>query len=214
MDKRVTRLIASLLLLAFQQTVSAQEAAAQELVVIDLRPKEEKDGLGLTELSGKCNKDVFRIADVASDPVKVEALRAALAQQLGLASDGKTLTVLNWSVYYNTQVPKGGKSMLENVGIQGYAIPTGKKKEAKVGSKCSKEESAGGWYQRSDVTHGWPPIVSEFSGTYGGKPYEVRVVHSIRREIEGKFEGSAKDTEELLETVNETAEALAAKIVQ
>jgi hypothetical protein len=212
-DRRVTRFIASLLLLAFQQAVPAQEAAAQELVVIDLRPKEEKDGLGLTELSGKCNKDVFRIADVASDPVKVEALRSALAQQLGLASDGKTLTVLNWSVYYNMQVPKGGKSMLESVGIQGYAIPT-KKKEAKVGSKCSKAESAGGWYQRSDVTHGWPPIVSEFSGTYAGKPYDVRVVHSIRREIEGKFEGSEKDTEELLETVNETAEALAAKIVQ
>jgi hypothetical protein len=213
-DRRVTRLIASLLLLAFQQTVSAQEAAAQELVVIDLRPKEEKDGLGLTELTGKCNKKVFRIADVASDPVKVEALRAALAQQLGLASDGKTLTVLNWSVYYNTQVPKGGKPMFDGVGIQGYEIPTGKKKEAQVGSRCSKEESAGGWYQRSDVTHGWPPIVSEFSGTYAGKPYEVRVVHSIRREIDGKFEGATKDTEELLETVNETAEVLAAKIVQ
>jgi hypothetical protein len=103
--------------------------------------------------------------------------------------------------------------MLESVGIQGYAIPANKK-EAKVGSRCSKQESAGGWYQRSDVTHGWPPIVSEFSGTYGGKPYNVRVVHSIRREIDGKFEGAAKDTEELLETVNETAEALAAAIVQ
>ena len=72
-------------------------------MVIDLRPKEEKDGIGLLELTGKCNKDVFRIADVATDPVKVEVLRAGLAEQLGLSSDGKTLTVLNWSVYYNKQ---------------------------------------------------------------------------------------------------------------
>jgi hypothetical protein len=212
MKKRMIRMFALLGVLAFQQPLHAQDAPSQELVVIDLRPKEEKDGLGLSELSGKCNKHVYRIADVASDPVKVEALRAALAQQLGLASDGKTLTVLNWSVYYNKQEPGGGPK-LKGVGIQGYTLPT-KSKEAKVGSKCSQKESAGGWFQRSDVTTGWPPLVSEFTGTYGGKPFTIRVVHSVRREIEGEFAGATRDTEELIETVNETAEALAAAIVQ
>jgi len=196
----------------FQQAPAADEPAAKELVVIDLRPQEEKDGLGLLPLSGKCNKDVSRIADVASDPVKTEALRAALANVLGLASDGKTLTVLNWSIYYNEQNPSGG-SKVKNVGIQGFNIPT-KTNEAKVGSKCSKQESAGGWFERKDVTTGWPPLVSEFSGMYAGKPFSVRVVHSVHREIEGKFEGGARDTEDLLETVNETAEALATAIVQ
>ena len=47
MTRLLTRLAAPLLLLAFQQPLLAQEATAQELVVIDLRPKEEKDGLGL-----------------------------------------------------------------------------------------------------------------------------------------------------------------------
>jgi hypothetical protein len=213
MKKTRTRLFALLGVLAFQQPLPAQEAS-QELVVIDLRPKEEKDGLGLQALSGKCNKGVFRIADVASDPIKVEVLRSDLSRQLGLASDGKTLTVLNWSVYYNTQTGSGGKSLLESVGIQGYNIPTSKKKDAKVGSKCSKEESGGGWYERKDVTHSWPPLVSEFVGTYGGKPLNVRVVHSVRRDIAGKFAGATDDTEELLETVSETAEALAAAIVK
>ena len=199
-------------LLAFQQALAADEPAEKELVVIDLRPQEEKDGLGLLPLSGKCNKDVSRIADVASDPVKTEALRAALAQQLGLASDGKTLTVLNWSIYYNEQNPSGG-SKVKNVGIQGFNIPT-RTKEPKVGSRCSQKESAGGWFERKDVTTGWPPLVSEFSGMYAGKPFSVRVVHSVHREIEGKFEGGARDTEDLLETVNQTAEALATAIVQ
>ena len=49
---------------------------------------------------------------------------------------------------------------------------------------------------------------------YGGKPYNVRVVHSVRRKIEGKFKGAEDDTEELLKTVSATAEALAAAIVQ
>ena len=198
--------------LASQPALSADEAPAKELVVIDLRPPEEKEGLGLLPLAGKCNKDVSRIADVASDPVKTEALRAALAQQLGLASDGKTLTVLNWSIYYNEQNPSGG-SKVKNVGIQGFNIPT-KTKEPKVGSKCSQKESAGGWFERKDVTTGWPPLVSEFSGMYAGKPFSVRVVHSVHREIEGKFVGGPRDTEDLLETVNQTAEALATAIVQ
>jgi hypothetical protein len=198
--------------LAFQPALPADEPAEKALVVIDLRPQEEKDGLGLIPLTGRCNKDVSRIADVASDPMKVEVLRAALAQQLGLASDGKTLTVLNWSIYYNEQNPSGG-SKVKNVGIQGFNIPT-KTKEAKVGSKCSQKESAGGWFERKDVTTGWPPLVSEFSGMYSGKPFTVRVVHSVHREIEGKFEGGTRDTEDLMETVGQTAEALAAAIVQ
>lgn len=212
MNKRLSRLFALLGVLAIQQSSLAQDAPSQELVAIDLRPKEEKEGLGLTELSGKCDKNVFRIADVASDPIKVEALRAELAQQLGLASDGKTLTVLNWSVYYNKQQAKSG-SFLDGVGIQGYSIPS-KKKEANSGSKCSQKESAGGWYKGNEVTTIVPPLISEFVGTYGGKPFNVRVVHSVHRKIEGKFKGAADDTEELLKTVNETAEALAAAIVQ
>ena len=57
-------------------------------------------------------------------------------------------------------------------------------------------------------------MISEFSGTYAGKPLNVRVVHSVRRKIEGKFKGAADDTQELLQTVSETTEALAAAIVQ
>ena len=211
--KSVARLLAALGLFASLQPLSAQEAEKSvELKAIDLRPQEERDGVGLAELSGKCNKDVYRIADVASDPLKVEALRAELAQQMGLASDEKTLMVLNWSIYYNRQKKHEGLK-LSDIGIQGYGIP-GKKKEKEQGSKCSREESAGGWYADADVTTTAPPLVSEFSGTFGGKPYNIRVVHSVRRKIEGKFLGAADDTQALLETVHKTAEALATAIVQ
>ena len=210
--KTVARL-AAIAFLACLQSVSAQDAEKSvELKVIDLRPPEEREGMGLTELAGKCNKDVYRIADVASDPLKVELLRAELAQQMGLAGDGKTLMVLNWSIYYNKQTRHSGPS-LSDIGIQGYGIPA-KKKEQKLGSKCSREESAGGWFADADVTTTVPPLVSEFSGTFGGKPYNIRVVHSVRRKIEGKFIGAADDTQALLETVQKTAEALAAAIVQ
>jgi len=212
MKKQVARFVVSLCLFAFLQPLPAQEANPDELKVIDLRPPEEREGVGLAELSGKCNKNVFRIPDVASDPLKVEALRVGLARHMGLASDGKTLMVLNWSVYYNKQTPSSGPS-LSNIGIQGYGVP-GKKKEKELGSKCSREESAGGWFEDSDVTTIVPPLVSEFAGTFGGKAFNIRVVHSPRRKIEGKFMGDAGDTAELLATVDKTAEALATAIVQ
>jgi hypothetical protein len=204
--------IAALSLFTILQPAPAEEATPGELAVMDLRPKDEREGMGLAELSGKCNKDVFRIADLASDPLKVEVLRADLARQLGLAGDDKMLMVLNWSIYYNTQT-EGGGPKLSSVGIQGYGIP-GKKKEKQQGSKCSREESAGGWYAAGDVSTSAPPLVSEFSGTFGGKPLNLRVVHSPRRKIPGKFEGDPKDTAELIEAVNKTAEALATAIVQ
>ena len=191
----------------------AQETPpAGELVVIDLRPQLEKEGSTLAPLNGKCNKDVYRVPDVASDPLKVDMLKADLREQLGLAGDGKTLTVLNWSVYYNKQVSGGGPS-LGGIGIQGYSVP-GKEKEKKPGSKCSRAESEGGWYLAGEVTTQYFPLISEFSGTYGGKPVNVRLVYSPARKLTGKFEGAPEDTEALVEALHKTAEAVATAIVQ
>jgi len=190
----------------------ARAETADEMVVIDLRPKEEREGTGIFELDGKCNKDVFRIADVASDPLKVDVLKADLVEQLGLTGDGKTLTVLNWSIYYNKQVSGGGPS-LGSVGIQGYSVP-GKSKERRPGSKCSQKQSAGGWYLAGEVTTQYFPLISEFSGTFGGKPISARIVYSPNTKLPGKFEGAAGDAEALLDAVHKTSEALAAAIVQ
>ena len=190
----------------------ARAETADEMVVIDLRPKEEREGTGIFELDGKCNKDVFRIADVASDPLKVDVLKADLVEQLGLTGDGKTLTVLNWSIYYNKQVSGGGPS-LGSVGIQGYSVP-GKSKERRPGSKCSQKQSAGGWYLAGEVTTQYFPLISEFSGTFGGKPISTRIVYSPNTKLPGKFEGAAGDAEALLDAVHKTSEALAAAIVQ
>jgi hypothetical protein len=217
MNNRILGSLAAGCLLALRLPAFAQDAAPaagsdKPLVVIDLRPKEEREGTGIAELKGRCNQDVYAIADVASDPLKVDVLESDLVEQLGLASDGKTLTVLNWSIYYNKQVSGGGPS-LKDVGIQGYSLP-GKSKERKAGSKCSKKESAGGWYLAGEVTTQYFPLISEFSGTFGGKPISARVVYSPRRKLEGKFAGAAGDSEALLDAVHETAQTLALAIVQ
>ena len=209
----LTRSIAPLFLLALCHPAVAQDAKTpRELVVIDLRPPEEKDGHGLSPLNGKCNKDVFRIADVASDPSKLAVLTEDVRSLLAEAGNGKTLTILNWSIYYNRQVNKSGGG-LSNVGLQGYSLP-GKKKERKAGSLCVKKESAGGWYEADELTSVYFPLVSEFEGTLAGKLVSVRVVHSPRVKLPGEFTGDATDTEHLLAAARETAEAVATQILQ
>jgi len=205
------RLAAALSLVACAPAALAQdEANPKPLVVIDLRPKEETEGNGLTALTGKCNEDVFRIADVASDPLKVEVLKQDL-EPLTITA-GKTLTVLNWSIYYNKQVQKKS-GFLDGVGIQGYGVPT-KDKSKKPGSRCPKKESAGGWYEGKEVTGVYFPLISEFEGTFGGKPVSVRVVYSPSSKLEGKFEGANVDTAALLDAVHQTSEAVASAILQ
>jgi hypothetical protein len=207
------RFIVLLGLLATLPGAQAQDAAAAKpLVVIDLRPAEEKSGHALTPLTGKCNKDVFRIADVASDPAKLDVLAEDLRTHLGELGNGKTLTVLNWSIYYNKQVQVSG-GRLSSVGVQGYSLP-GKKKERKAGSICAREESAGGWYTAGELTSVYFPLVSEFEGTLGGKLLRARVIHSPSAKLEGEFTGGARDTEHLIAAVHETAEAVAAEALR
>ena len=205
MKNRKRYWIGTAALAAFAQLTLAQEEG-KSLVVIDLRPSEEKEGSGVVPLSGKCNENVFRIADVASDPMKVEILKQDLDPALG--SSGKTLTVLNWSIYYNKQVQKTGGGLLQGIGVQGYSIPTKEDEKKKAGSKCSQKESAGGWYQAKELESVYFPLVSEFQGTFGGKPLSVRVVYSPHHKLEGKFAGDAGDAEALLDTVHKTSEAV------
>ena len=206
--KNASRFAVALALFACLPALAQDEA--KPLVVIDLRPKEETEGSGLTALTGKCNEDVFRIADVATDPLKVEILKQDLEPLTVTA--GKTLVVLNWSIYYNKQVHKQG-GFLDGMGIQGYGVPT-KDKAKRPGSRCSQKESAGGWYEGKEVTGVYFPLISEFAGTFGGKPVSVRVVYSPNTRLAGKFEGEKQDSEALLDVVHQTSEAISGFISQ
>lgn len=188
--------------------MTEEPASGHALVVIDLRPKEERAGTGLTPLAGECNRDVYRIADVASNPPKIDAMKSGLAGKLGRAADGKTLTVLNWTIYYNKQL-EGGQPWAKIVGVGGIPLP-GNKQGKLPGSKCTRQESGGGWFDPSEVTGNHSPLVSVFEGTFAGTPVAVRIVHSPKRKLEGKFTGGAADTQAILDAVRETSEALAA----
>jgi len=213
MKYQATRLSAACALLACFSPVMAQERAGDNaVVIIDLRPREEREGAGLSPLPGACNEDVYLVADSASKPLKVAALQSEVARALGAAGEAKTLTVLNWTIYYNKQL-YGGQPWGKIVPVGGIALPgiplPGKNQGNFPGSKCSRQETSGGWFERSEVTGKYSPLVSVFEGTFAGSSVGVRIVYSPQRKL-GKFKGDTADSRAVLEAVHETAEALVA----
>jgi hypothetical protein len=204
-----TRFCAALALLACGLPALAQERARHHaLVVIDLRPEEERKGSGLAPLSGPCNEDVYLVADSASKPLKMAALQSELWKKLGSAGDDKTLTVLNWTIYYNKQL-YGAQPGVKMVRGAAFPLP-GRAKVGDPGSKCSRQESTRGWFDGSEVTGKHSPLVSVLEGTYAGRPVGVRVVYSPQRQLEEKFKGEVIDSLAVLAAVRATAEALVA----
>jgi hypothetical protein len=213
MKRLVGRLTGALALPAFLATHMAQSRDGdQALIVIDLRPREERSGIGLTPLTGPCNEDVYIVADSASRPLKVAALKTDLVKALAGAGAGKTLTVLNWTIYYNKQFYGGqpwGKIVSGN-SIPLPGISPSKDQGNFPGSKCARQESTGGWFERGEVTGKFSPLVSVFEGTYAGHSVGVRVVYSPTRQLEGKFKGEVTDSLAVLGAVHDTADALLA----
>jgi hypothetical protein len=207
MKYQATRLSAACVLLAcFSQVMAQERAADHAVVVIDLRPKEEREGTGISPVPGKCNEDMYRIADSASNPSKVAALQSELAAQLRGAGAGKTLTVLNWTIYFNRL---DSERWLRIVPVQGIPLPGSHQAKIPAG-KCSRQESAGGWFDPSEVTGKYLPLVSVLKVTFAGTPLGVRIVHSPQSILDGQFTGGAADSQAVLDAVHKTAAALVA----
>ena len=203
---RARQFSAAILLLACLTPVTAQDrAAARALVVIDLRPAEERTGTGLSPLTGICNENVYSVADSASQPLKVDALQSELEKALGDTGAGKTLTVLNWTIYYNKQM-YGRHPFTKYVPVA-VALPGLGPRHDRPGSACLRQATEGGWFDRSEVIGNDSPLISEFKGTYAGMPLAVRIVHSPQRKL-GQFTGNPGDARAVLDAVHETAAAL------
>jgi hypothetical protein len=202
---------AAILLLACLTPVTAQDrVAARALVVIDLRPAEERTGIGLSPLTGICNENVYSIADSASKPPKVDALQSELEKALGDAGAGKTLTVLDWTIYYNKQMYGRQQHEHHHVAV---VLPGLGPRFDRPGSVCPRQWNEVGWFDRSEVIGNYSPLISEFKGTYAGTSVAVRIVHSPQRKL-GQFTGDPGDASAVLDAVHETAAALLAIIPQ
>jgi hypothetical protein len=84
----------------------------------------------------------------------------------------------------------------------------------KMGSRCAREKSEGGWYEPVDLTTPYSPLISEFTGTCDGKPLTIRVVYSPEVDLRGKFKNNEADLAALNPTFHKTADAIVAVLAR
>jgi hypothetical protein len=102
---------------------------------------------------------------------------------------GKNLDVSRWSIYFNNS------ALLRGITYAGGGLVGAVAGEhiKKMGSRCAREKSEGGWYEPADLTTPSSPLISEFTGPCDGKPLTIRVVYSPEVELRGKFKNKEAD---------------------
>lgn len=182
----------------------ARSAGAGDLTIVDSRPDEDKENGTVTMNAMSCSFGLSRVGDTAANPSKTKVLEEDLEKNPALALDGKTLEITSWAIYRNNQ------AFFRNVngGLLGALMLTEEDRK-KMGSKCKRHKTKGGWYDASEVATTVPPLVSELKGIYDGRTIAVRIVYSPTQVSPGKFEGDPGDTEIALQAIHRTAEALA-----
>ena len=196
--------------MACLQPVLAQEDI-KPLVVIDLRPSEEKEGNGLLPLAGQVQQG--RLPHRRRGHRPAQGGRAQVRSRprpSATPAVARRFTVLDWSIYYNQQVQKSG-GLLDSVGIQGYDMPA-KDKSKKPGSICSQQGIRRRLVQGRRSS---PAVLPADLGVHRHLCRQARHrAHGVfaARQARGKFQGDPGDTEALLDAIHKTSEAVIAAI--
>ena len=166
-------------------------------MVIDLRPTGRKGRLGLSELTRQVQQGCV--------PHRRRRHRPAQGRRAQGGSRAATRPCRRRQDAHGAELVRllqqaepGGSPGSSSVGVQGYYDSRQEEREASRAASARARNRPAAGTQAAKSRPSSPPLVSEFAGTFGGKPFNMRVVHSPRRKIEGKFKGDADDTEDLL----------------
>jgi hypothetical protein len=194
-------------IIAFSSVTLAQDAtapaAATSLVVVDGRAEPDKKQKMLSFIITSCDYAVQRLGD-KKVPGRIAALQQDLAQIKGAALDGKTLTVSRYHIYFNNSAILRGMVYPQYTGV----IPAMMKEK---GVACPREKSGGGWFDVTELTAPFSPLILDIEASLDGAVHSVRVVHSPPRELPGNFK-KPEDAADLAAAMRAAAEALASKI--
>jgi len=158
-----------------------------EFVIIDNRiPKEKK-----THLIGKmifsCNYGIYNIGESGisggsyATGDRYLKLKAALAQKFGDILAGHSLTVIHYSSVING-ASEAISNPIEAALSGGASAPMIASRETKR-AKCAREKMPIGWFDGSELSNFYSPIIFEFEGVLDGKTVSARTVRSPRREL-------------------------------
>jgi hypothetical protein len=192
------------------QTGTASEAAPAaaavtpvSLTIQDQRdPKETKQKI-LSLMITSCDYGVYRLGEKKA-PGRFEALRKDLLELKGAALAGKSFTISRYNIYFNNAIPLRGMTFSQ---FGGALFDMLKEK----GVNCPKEKTGPGWFELSEVTGPFSPLIVDFDASLDGIAHHVRVVHTPSLAMFGSFK-EPQEVAELTATMRKVAEDLAAQL--
>jgi hypothetical protein len=193
---------------AIHATVSTAQdtpasAPAVNFTVADERAEPDKKQKMLSYAITSCDYGVQRLGDKKT-PDRIGALHDDLVALKGAALEGKTLKVSRYHIYFNNSAVLRGMVYPQYTGL----IPELMKEH---GTNCPREKAGGGWFDLSELTGPYSPLILDVEANLDGVPHSVRVVFTPPRQLPGNFK-KPEDATDLLAAMRKAAEALGGQL--
>lgn len=184
------RRLLSLLLLVILSWISvsyAQAAPASEvqLTVIDARSAREREDYRLSNNILDCSYGVYNIRDGIPGFDRIAQLQREVSASLGDAALGQELTVRRYVLFWNAAALETSRAV--SAGFGGGAIAGAIANGVTARPRCARERMPnGGWFDPTELSNNFGPLIAEISVEYAGHTYEVRSVYSPVQEIDAR----------------------------
>jgi len=150
-----------------------ERASDASFTIADARPDKDKTSEILSLWVTACDYGIYRLGDERTQPPKLAFLRHNLEDALGARLKNATLTVTRYRMYINSRAQLRAQVNGMYTGVVPGML-------AAAGEGCTKEETSGGWFEASEVTTTFPPVIVEIEATLNAKTYSVRSVYSTQ----------------------------------
>jgi hypothetical protein len=168
----------AVLFFAAQPIADADEAPA--VSIVDQRPTaEQHPWQSFTINIGSCDYGVWQLSEAVGVGDRLGALRNDLASRLDASTGLNSLIVTRYDVFLNRAVAQRGFAVGVAAASQGgYAAGGGPQRPS-----CERARMTHGWFDPSEVTTPYSPLIVEIAANANGRSYTVRSVYSPSLEL-------------------------------
>ena len=156
--------------------------------IVDKREKKDSKTETISYLVTSCDYAIDRIGDEVTSPNRLNLLRSDLEQEISNLLKDSKLIVNKYTIHINTGAYYRGVTFSGTGGL----IPS---LMEKMGSSCKESETSEGWYDKTEITTPYSPVIVQLNVSFNGREIKLRNVYSPTKEFMNKYDDPVSSTE-------------------
>lgn len=123
-----------------------------------------------------CNIGILRLGDTLYAPDRIARLENAIAAAFPNRLEGATLVVRRYDIHLNHSAESNAQNVSAAMGgglLTAAIAPTPSAGAPTRAPRCERDRMLAGWYETSDLTNNFPPIVVEIDATVFGQDIAI-----------------------------------------